>query len=77
MGLYSNNCPTQNKKWFSFPHARAKQKPKEQLKLKTPKTILKKPKEGEQIEINEVFKNYKKKSENENKKNIKTINNKN
>jgi hypothetical protein len=40
--------------------------PKKKLKLKTPKTILRKPKEGkkenqhEKIEINKVFKTYRK-----------------
>jgi len=29
-----------------FPHTHTKQKQKQQLKLKTPKTILRKPKEG-------------------------------
>jgi len=35
------------KEGFTFPHTHIKQKQKEQLKFKTPKTVLKKPKEGE------------------------------
>jgi hypothetical protein len=34
------------KEGFTFSHTHTKQKQKEQLKLKTPKTILRKPKEG-------------------------------
>jgi hypothetical protein len=46
MGLYSNNCPT-HKGGVSFSHTHTKQKQKEQYKFKTPKTVLKKTKEGE------------------------------
>jgi len=51
---------------FTFSHTHTKQKQKEQLKLQTPKIVLKKPKEGkkehqqEKIEINKIFKNYRK-----------------
>jgi hypothetical protein len=34
------------KEGFTFSHTHTKQKQKEQLKLKTPKTVLRKPKEG-------------------------------
>ncbi len=53
------------KEGFTFSHTHTKHKQKEQLKL-TPKTVLRKPKEGEKenqqekIEINKIFKNYKK-----------------
>jgi hypothetical protein len=48
MGLCSNNFPTCKEGVSLFPHTHTQQKQKEQLKLKTPKTILKKPKEGKQ-----------------------------
>jgi hypothetical protein len=35
------------KEEFTFSHTHIKQKQKEQLKFKTPKTVLRKPKEGE------------------------------
>jgi hypothetical protein len=53
------------KEGFTFSHSHTKQKQKEQLKLKTPKTILRKPKE--KTKINKIIKNYKKqKTENTN-----------
>jgi hypothetical protein len=42
--------PQHTKEGLTFPpptHTHTKQKQKEQLKLKTPKTILRKPKKGE------------------------------
>jgi len=46
MGLCSNNCSTHKGGVSLFPHIHTKQKQKEQFKLKTPKKIFKKPKEG-------------------------------
>ncbi len=53
--------------YLSHTCTHTKQKQKEQLKLQTPKTVLKKLKEGkkenrqEKTEINNIFENYKKK----------------
>jgi hypothetical protein len=60
-GLCWSNCPTHRGGLYLFPHTHTKQK--EQLKSQTPKTTLKKPKEGEeknQQEKTEINKNYKK-----------------
>jgi len=57
------------KEGFTFSHTHTKQKQKEQLKFKTPQTVLGKPKEGEKenqqekIEINKIFKNYRKRKQ--------------
>jgi hypothetical protein len=53
--------------YLSHTCTHTKQKQKEQLKLQTPKTVLKKLKEGkkenrqEKTDINKIFENYKKK----------------
>jgi hypothetical protein len=60
--------PITRRKGLPFPTHKKKQKQKEKFKLKPPKTILRKPKEGKKktnkgkIEINNIFKNYRKKS---------------
>jgi len=65
IGLCSSNCSTHEGGIYFFPHTHTKQKQKEQLKLKAPKKILRKTKEGgkenqeKMIEINKIFKFYK------------------
>jgi hypothetical protein len=46
-GSLFQQLPNTQRRSLPFSHTHTKQKQKEQLKLKTPKTILKKPKEGE------------------------------
>jgi hypothetical protein len=45
MGLCSSNFPTHKGGVYLFPHTHTQQKGNLKLKLKTPKTVLKKPKE--------------------------------
>jgi hypothetical protein len=45
MGLCLSNCPTHLKEGFTFSHTH-KIETKRTIKIKTPKTILEKPKEG-------------------------------
>jgi hypothetical protein len=46
-GVFVQTIAQHTKEGFTFSHSHTKQKQKEQLKFKTPKTILRKPKEGE------------------------------
>jgi hypothetical protein len=62
------------KEGFTFSHTLSKQKQKKTIKIKTPKNNIEKAKRGgkknqqKKIEINKIFKNYRKKKDPKNKK---------
>jgi hypothetical protein len=76
MGLCSSNCPRHKKGVYLFPHT---QKTETKKQLKTPKIVLRKPKERkkenhqEKVEINKIFKNYQKNQKQDKQQKLKTL----